>query len=111
RPPLLAVPPLRPGGQPAPFPREGLGVGCASAKFTAATVANAATRTTPACKANSSPIAERIHQRAGPQNVPHLPGEAARMRASLAAVIAVAPCAEGNETASPLRTNQSCEFS
>jgi hypothetical protein len=110
-PPTVGGSPFVSGGHVAPFSRDGFALGCASAKFTAATVANAATRTTPACKANSSPIAERIHQRAGPQNVPHLPGEAARMRASLAAVIAVAPCAEGNETASPLRTNQSREFS
>jgi hypothetical protein len=99
-PPTVGGSPFVSGGHVAPFSRDGFALDCASAKFTAATVANAATRTTPACKANSSSIAERIYQRAGPQNVPHLPGEAARMHAGLAAVLPVAPCAEGKETAS-----------
>src|SRR5262249_20346063 len=76
-PPTVGGSPFVSGGHVAPFSRDGFALGCASAKFTAATVANAATTTTPAYKANSSSIAERVHHRAGPQNVPHLRGEAA----------------------------------
>ena len=52
-PPTVGGSPFVSGGHVAPFSRDGFALGCASAKFTAATVANAAMRTTPACKANN----------------------------------------------------------
>jgi hypothetical protein len=93
-PPTVGGSPCVSGGHTAPFSGDGFALGCAKPPFTAATVTNAAMMATAAYKANSSWLAERIHQRAAPSERSHARCKAARMR------LPVAACAERKETTS-----------
>ena len=69
-PPTVGGSPFVSGGHVTPFSGAGFALDCARVRFAAPTMTNAAMIATTACKANSSMIGERIHQRTGPRNVP-----------------------------------------